>query len=76
MHRLPGLRPGLPGGGHPGPAHPARRAWSPRALALVVLGLFLALTYLATISGHWQSRLGLDQFRANLGRIDRLEHPR
>ena len=56
---------------------PVRRAaWTPRALALVVVGLFVGLTYLATISGHWQSQLSLGEFRANLRHIDMLEHPR
>ncbi len=52
------------------------RAWSARGLALAVVGIFVGLTYLATISGHWQSRLGLPEFRANLRHIDQLEHPR
>ncbi len=40
--------------------------WSGRRLGAVIVGIFVAVVYLATISGHWESHLSNTAFRAGV----------
>ncbi len=53
------------------------KPWTRKALALAVLLTFVGTVYTARISGHWQSRVPLTEFRQHLQNIDAPEmtHP-
>lgn len=53
------------------------RTWTTAALGAVIAILFLSAVFTARISGHWESRISRDQFRAQLKSIDSpaFKHP-
>ncbi len=53
------------------------KAWSPKSLGAVILGLFIVVVYVAGITGHWKSSVSDHEFRVRLQAIDspKYTHP-
>lgn len=49
--------------------------WRIGALGVTVIGVFLVMVYLATMSGHWYSHVPLERLRMVLPLMDQLAHP-
>jgi polyferredoxin len=57
---------------------PIKRAWSTVSVGIVIVCLFTLLVFSARITGHWQTRLPRQEFRALLQQIDspHIQHPK
>ena len=53
------------------------KEWRPGRLGILIVLLFVAMIYLANLTGHWQGRITDEEFRTRLESIDSPEntHP-